>query len=414
MANIVNPLIVVVGGGDEPTPTGKYVNFYDGFGELYKSIDTSLLPLEALPALPTISGYTMSWNKTLSDVNAMTDGGLVVCEAEAEPLTPTILYPVDYGWNGTVKLYFQGATDSNTLTIQWSDETTSTVTVGSGYYEVMASHSCSGTNPIIITPSTRNAFYLGSANSGGTKFTTLFGRNSSGTTTNQNGYLKKVLIGDAALVNSTSYNSIGTFSYCTGLENILIPKGITTFGGGSFYSCTSLRNIVIPSTTTSLGSSALLCRCYSLENAFVFGTATIIPSSTFAMCYSLENVVLPQTLITLQIYAFQYCNTLKELEIPSSVTDIQAEAFSYCYSLSKLVLSSSLNTVSRYICNYCYSLKEIYMLGTTPPSSVGETIFPINNSEYIAAYLIYVPEESLTVYQNTTGLTLYTSKMRGI
>ena len=64
------------------------------------------------------------------------------------------------------------------------------------------------------------------------------------------------------------------------------------------------------------------------------------------------------------------------------------------------------------MCNEDYSLKEIYMYGTTPPSSIGNNIFPYSSTNFVAAFLIYVPEESLSDYQS--AMPVYTNKFRGI
>lgn len=90
---------------------------------MIKSYKTSELPLENLPAIPTLSGensdkYTFSWRKTLEEVNAMTNGGRVLCKVEAADSTPTVFIPDENGFaTGTVYIYCKANNSSVSVRI---------------------------------------------------------------------------------------------------------------------------------------------------------------------------------------------------------------------------------------------------------------------------------------------------------
>jgi hypothetical protein len=79
-----------------------------------------------------------------------------------------------------------------------------------------------------------------------------------------------------------------TFEGCSGLTNIIIPKGITSIGNYAFYNCTGLTSVIISKTVNSLGNNAFSL-CYSLLKVYFQGNA---PS------YTLNSLFLgsPETL----------------------------------------------------------------------------------------------------------------------
>ena len=56
------------------------------------------------------------------------------------------------------------------------------------------------------------------------------------------------------------------FSYCSSLNNIVIPNSVTNIGKGAFSGCISLTYIVIPDSVTDIGECAF--PFYSLSYDF--------------------------------------------------------------------------------------------------------------------------------------------------
>ncbi|MDE6088701.1 MAG: leucine-rich repeat domain-containing protein [Oscillospiraceae bacterium] len=97
------------------------------------------------------------------------------------------------------------------------------------------------------------------------------------------------------------------FYYCTSLQEITIPDGITELKGSAFGNCTALRKITLPEGITNLGSGC------------------------FYNCVMLEEIQLPESLTGMNDYAFFNCGSLKRLTIPENVTTIGNYALGWYY-----------------------------------------------------------------------------------
>lgn len=97
------------------------------------------------------------------------------------------------------------------------------------------------------------------------------------------------------------------FYYCTSLQEMTIPDGITELGGSMFGNCRSLKKITLPEGITNLGSGC------------------------FYNCVMLEEIQLPESLTGMNDYAFFNCGSLKRLTIPESVKTIGNYALGWYY-----------------------------------------------------------------------------------
>lgn len=97
------------------------------------------------------------------------------------------------------------------------------------------------------------------------------------------------------------------FYYCTGLQEITIPDGITELKGSAFGNCTALKKITLPEGITNLGSGC------------------------FYNCVMLEEIQLPESLTGMNDYAFFNCGSLRSLKIPENVTTIGDYAMGWYY-----------------------------------------------------------------------------------
>lgn len=126
------------------------------------------------------------------------------------------------------------------------------------------------------------------------------------------------------------YESGEAFNGCTGLEEIIIPEGITVVSG--FNGCTGLTEIEFPDSVTHI--------------------------SGFSGCSSLNSVKLPNQLKSLT--GFRNCTALEHIDLPNTITSLGAEnntAFSGCTALTNLELPESIRFIFGF--NNCSGLTSV-------------------------------------------------------
>ena len=126
------------------------------------------------------------------------------------------------------------------------------------------------------------------------------------------------------------YESGEAFNGCTGLEEIIIPEGITIVSG--FNGCTGLTEIEFPDSVTNIDG--------------------------FSACSSLSSVKLPNQLNSLK--GFRNCTALEHVDLPNTITVLGAEentAFSGCTALTDLELPESTRLIFGF--NNCSALTSV-------------------------------------------------------
>jgi uncharacterized repeat protein (TIGR02543 family) len=123
---------------------------------------------------------------------------------------------------------------------------------------------------------------------------------------------------------------------------------------------------------------------------------TAIADDAFSYCYDITSISLPSTITEIGEYAFYGCINLEQINLPEGLTIINRDAFAYCYSLTEIRLPSTVTTIRKDAFSYCYSLSEIYVEATTPPKL-------LNNFNNTSLTAIYVPSESVNLYQKAAG-----------
>ena len=111
-----------------------------------------------------------------------------------------------------------------------------------------------------------------------------------------------------------SVTRIGSYAFCSGLSQIVLPKNLTTIESRAFEGCSNLKKIILPDSVTSIGKHA------------------------FSDCSSLETVVLSDSLISIGDYAFYGDSLLSNIEIPKNVAKIGDDTFSYCNRLKSILV----------------------------------------------------------------------------
>lgn len=151
---------------------------------------------------------------------------------------------------------------------------------------------------------------------------------------------------------------------------------------------------------------------FALEKATFISTLSAtqpvyIAASAFAYCYSLREIELRKTkLATIGNSAFAYCYSLRSIDL-SGTTTIGNSAFTYCQSLLSVTIPSTVTSLGNSVFSYCNSLKECHVKSSTPPT-IGTSVFSSVSSDF----KIYVPQGSLTSYQEAENWSTYASKMQ--
>lgn len=165
------------------------------------------------------------------------------------------------------------------------------------------------------------------------------------------------------------------FKNCTKLQNVVIPKTVTTLGDNCF-SGSSITEIRIPYTVKTIGkycfylctklvtavtptlSEGCFCNCSSLAGLNIPTSVTVLPNRCFMCCSNLTTINIPTSITTLEDLCFYQCKQLKTLQIPNSVTSLKYKCFAGCESLKELYLPSSISTIGYGCFEDCYNLEK--------------------------------------------------------
>ena len=137
--------------------------------------------------------------------------------------------------------------------------------------------------------------------------------------------LKSVVFADNATCQSIGG---GAFQYCTALESVTLPEGLTSIGGGAFQYCTALESVTLPEGLTSIGASAFN-GCSRLSTIYYNAKNATIESNTFASCGNATNSVtlhIGAEVTNLNIAAFSTLNDLQSITVDTSNTAYSANS----------------------------------------------------------------------------------------
>jgi len=143
---------------------------------------------------------------------------------------------------------------------------------------------------------------------------------------------RELIVGCKASIipNDESVRSIAesAFEGCIGLERIVIPEGIHTIGKTAFCACANLEEITLPNKIKTL-SVGIFEGCTNLKIINMPSSLTQVSMVAFDGCSGIENIVLPDGVEYIGAWAFD-CENLKSIIIPASVTEIDYRAFNVC------------------------------------------------------------------------------------
>ncbi len=148
--------------------------------------------------------------------------------------------------------------------------------------------------------------------------------------------------------NAVTY--IGTLAFSrSGLQEIVIPKSVTTIEYGAFYACIDLAEVEIPKTVTAIGSKAFEGTKW-MNDWFAAGEEEfLVVGDGILIAYNgnAESVELPEGIKQIGPDVFKDHTELRVITIPKSVTRIGANAFYDCSGLSEVKGCKGLETITK-------------------------------------------------------------------
>lgn len=362
------------------TDSGNDVNFYDYDGTIvYSYTAQEFLALTVMPANPTHTGLTsQGWNWSLITAqDYVSDYGMLEIGQ---------MYITD---DGKTRFYITIDNDENTLeedipfkivfatsvvggvTIDWGDNSESTVTTGTANTRTIYSHTYATNGDYTVTLNCTSGTY---------KLTSgcIFGNVYSDRAVNAKRF-KKIEIGKNTNFGTDNWDN---FTHLSNLETITLPSGCASWiSRGSFGYCFSLKHITIPTGVTYVGDGSgggdpIFGYNRNLKSVSFPSGVTNLATNGFQYCYNLKRVSLPFGIASISKQYFQGCTNLSKISIPTSVTSIGDGAFQYCYALEEINLFSALTSIGTSAFGSCRGLKKINTTNTIPADvTIGNSAF---------------------------------------
>ena len=156
----------------------------------------------------------------------------------------------------------------------------------------------------------------------------------------------------------------------------------------------------------SLGE-ATFYGCIELEEVDLPKTLSTIEYDTFYGCSNLKNVKIPAGVISIGYASFYECKSLSSISIPDSVTEIEGYAFYGCSNLSDIYIPKSVTRIHEYAFRECKGLKDVYYGGSEKEFKL---VVDDNNNELIYADHIHynaLPDQANPFTDVKTGAYYY-------
>lgn len=225
-----------------------------------------------------------------------------------------------------------------------------------------------------------------------------------------------------------------SFSGCSNLKEVTLPKSRPEVPASCFAFCsslTSVNNLKENDYLTKVAPRAFY-QCSAITSVVLPKNVTIIAMSAFQGCSLLESAELPAALSTVGIYVFKQCTLLKkivnlentaivsfadefcsysgltEITFPSGLQNTGFGVCKNCYSLVKAILGLEITTVGESAFQNCSSLKTLVIKAVAPPTLVNTNAIPPKIDA------IYVPDESISAYRGAANWSSFASKIKGI
>lgn len=145
-------------------------------------------------------------------------------------------------------------------------------------------------------------------------------------------------------INGVPVTTIGGNAFIfKGVQQIVIPDGVTQIGYSAFSNCRELTTINLPESVISIGKGAFES-CESLVSIKIPKSLKAIEEAMFWGCESL-TMKIPNHITEIKRMGFYGCSSLVDVIIPDSITSIGDDAFSWCTRLNSLTIPNSVKHI---------------------------------------------------------------------
>ena len=143
-----------------------------------------------------------------------------------------------------------------------------------------------------------------------------------------NAYLEQIDI------HSVTQMGEDVFYYCTALQSMTVPEGITMLTGATFGNCTALRSITLPESLEVIGSGCFY-NCIQLEEITIPDSVTTINDNAFFNCASLTRIRVSENVKTVGDYAFGFYSSEEEEQklLPDFELDADNGTAAFAYAV---------------------------------------------------------------------------------
>ena len=175
------------------------------------------------------------------------------------------------------------------------------------------------------------------------------------------------------------------FNGCSSIISVVVPKNVTKLGYSVFQDCRKLESVELPASLATVGIYYIFKGCTKLKKIG-----------------NLENTAI----VTLPSEFCSDCKALTEITFPSVLQKIGWGACLRDTALVKAIFGTEVTKIAGSTFSDCTSLKTIVLKTVTPPELVDTNAIPST----IAS--IYVPDESITAYQEAANWAAYSGKFK--
>ena len=199
-----------------------------------------------------------------------------------------------------------------------------------------------------------------------------------------------------------------------GITDYTIPEGIVGIENYAFSNQINLKSITLSNSIVHIGSYAFE-GCLNLEKVYGVNVTednrAFVYNNKFGPLIVRKNIPkdyhIPDNITSIEYQAFNNCTQIQSITMGDQIIEIGGYAFAGCSNLREITLSANLRRIGGdwHTGNnpfyYSNNLEKIYCRALVPPAYYDEQMseFPLLK--------FYVPEQSLTLYQNNEGWSLY-------
>ena len=144
------------------------------------------------------------------------------------------------------------------------------------------------------------------------------------------------------------------------LKNVKLSDDLLIIGDSAFRS-SGITHIEIPQYVIIINSNAF-ASCSNLRSVKLNQNLLFINKGAFSFCQQLEDIDLPENLMSIGEQAFSHCDSLKSVTIPVYITKIERETFRDCGELAEINFHANIDSIMPYAFEGCgYSLKKVIL-----------------------------------------------------